>query len=72
MYLCIDDIILSNFKYFNSVIYSILYVIQIIWYKYIFIHQLQQYKNKIVVQFPSYYALIWMPRLWWSSWPHYH
>ena len=36
-------------------IYSILYVIQIIWYKYIFIHQLQQYKNKIVVQFPYYY-----------------
>ena len=51
MQLCIDDIIRSlhiqtlfNFKYyfFNSVIYPILYVIQIIWYKYIFIHQLQQ------------------------------
>ena len=53
MYLCIDDIIRSlhiktlfNFKYYyffyNSVIYLILYVIRIIWYKYIFIHQLQQ------------------------------
>ena len=33
-----------------------LYVIQIIWYKFIFINQLQQYKNKIVVQFSSYYG----------------
>ena len=42
------------FIFFDSVIYSILYVIQIIWYEHIFIHQLQQYKNKIVVQFSSY------------------
>ena len=40
-------------------IYSILYIIQISWYKLIFIHQLQQYKNKIVVQFYSYYGHIY-------------
>ena len=34
-------------------IYSILYNIQISWYKHIFINQLQQYKNKIEVQFSS-------------------
>ena len=34
------------FYFFNSVIYSIFYVIQIIWYKHIFIHQLQQYKTR--------------------------
>ena len=46
------------FYFFNSVIYSILYIIQISWYKHMFIHQLQQYKNKIVVQFSSYYGHI--------------
>ena len=45
--------------FFNSVIYSILYIIQISWYKHIFIHLLQQYKNNIVVQFSSYHGHIY-------------
>ena len=40
-------------------IYSILYIIQISWYKHIFINQLQQYRNKIVVQLSSYYGHIY-------------
>ena len=40
-------------------IYSVLYVIQISWYKHIFIHQLQQYENNIVVQFCLYYGHIY-------------
>ena len=40
-------------------IYSILYIIQISWYKHIFINQLQQYRNKIVVQFSAYYGNIY-------------
>ena len=68
---------LLNFKYYyyfflSSVIYSILCVIQFIWYKHIFIHQLQQHKNNIVVQFSFYYGHICISRLWWSSWPHDH
>ena len=40
-------------------IYSILYIIHISWYKHIFIHQLQQDKTKIVVQFSSYHGQIY-------------
>ena len=38
--------------------YPILSVSQFIWYKHIFIHQLQQHKNNIVVQCSSYYGHI--------------
>ena len=47
---------------FDGVLFdiSIFTFIQVIWYKHIFIHPLQQHKNNIVVQWFSYYGHIWM------------